>query len=47
MMNADLFLWGFLAGVWATCLTILAVLEIRANCKDRKKIDENPRRRYP
>jgi hypothetical protein len=30
-MNADVFLLGFIAGTWATCLTILAVLEIRYN----------------
>ena len=36
-MNADVFLWGFVAGTWATCLTIIAVLEIRANRKDRIK----------
>lgn len=37
IMNADVFLWGFVAGTWATCLTIIAVLEIRANYRDRKK----------
>ena len=36
-MNADVFLMGFVAGTWATCLTIIAVLEIRANRKDRIK----------
>ena len=36
-MDADVFLMGFVAGTWATCLTIIAVLEIRANCKDRKE----------
>jgi len=36
-MNADIFLWGFVAGTWATCLTIIAVLEIRANREERKE----------
>jgi len=29
-MNADTFLLGFVAGTWATALTIITVLEIRA-----------------
>jgi hypothetical protein len=37
MMNADTFLLGFLAGVWATALTIMAVLEIRARWAEGKK----------
>ena len=37
IMNADIFLWGFVAGTWATCLTIIAVLEIRANREERKE----------
>jgi hypothetical protein len=36
-MNADLFLMGFVAGTWATCLTIIAVLEIRANYEENKE----------
>ena len=36
-MNADVFLWGFVAGTWTTCLTIIAVLEIRANYRENKK----------
>jgi hypothetical protein len=35
-MNADAFLIGFIAGTWATCLTIIAVLEIRANQREKK-----------
>jgi len=35
-MNADTFLLGFVAGTWATCLTIMAVLEIRAGREERK-----------
>ena len=37
MMDADVFLMGFVAGTWATCLTIIAVLEIRARYKENKK----------
>ena len=37
MMNADVFLWGFVAGTWATALTIMAVLEIRARWAEREK----------
>jgi len=36
-MNADAFLFGFIAGTWATCLTIIAVLEIRADWAERAK----------
>ena len=36
-MNADTFLWGFLAGTWATCLTIMSVLELRARYKENKE----------
>ena len=36
-MNADIFLMGFVAGTWATCLTIMAVLEIRARWAEREK----------
>ena len=37
MMNADSFLIGFVAGTWATALTIMAVLEIRARYKENKE----------
>jgi len=37
MMNADTFLLGFIAGTWATCLTIITVLEIRARSAEREK----------
>lgn len=37
MMNADVFLWGFIAGTWATCLTIMAVLEIRARWAEKEQ----------
>jgi hypothetical protein len=37
MIDADVFLMGFVAGTWATCLTIMAVLEIRANYKENKE----------
>ena len=36
-MNADVFLMGFVAGTWATCLTIIAVLEIRAKMSAAQK----------
>ena len=36
-MNADTFLLGFVAGTWATCLTIMAVLEIRARWAEGEK----------
>lgn len=36
-MDADAFLIGFLAGTWATCLTIMAVLEIRARWAEGEK----------
>ena len=36
-MNADTFLLGFVAGTWATCLTIMSVLEIRARYKENKE----------
>ena len=36
-MNADPFFLGFVAGTWATCLTIMAVLEIRARWAEREK----------
>lgn len=36
-MDADVFLMGFVAGTWATCLTIITVLEIRANWAERKE----------
>lgn len=36
-MNADIFLMGFVAGTWATCLTIMSVLEIRARWAEREK----------
>ena len=36
-MNADTFFLGFVAGTWATCLTIITVLEIRANYRENKK----------
>ena len=36
-MNADTFFLGFVAGTWATCLTIIAVLEIRARYKENKE----------
>ena len=37
MIDADTFLLGFVAGTWATCLTIMAVLEIRARWAEREK----------
>ena len=37
MMDADVFLMGFIAGTWATCLTIIAVLEIRARWAEKEK----------
>ena len=36
-MAADTFLWGFVVGTWATCLTIMAVLEIRARWAEGEK----------
>ena len=36
-MNADTFLLGFLAGTWATCLTIMAVLKIRSDWAEGEK----------
>jgi hypothetical protein len=36
-MDADAFLIGFLAGTWATCLTIMSVLEIRARWAEKEK----------
>lgn len=37
MIDADVFFWGFVAGVWATCLTIMAVLKIRGDWAEREK----------